>query len=209
MTVGQRMRLRRRELGLTLEDVAIATETSKQTVQRYESGVIANIPRARLEAIAAVLRVPPAELLGWSEPTHALPHSELMPLSRRAVPLLGAIACGEPILAEEEFCGYELAGGDVDADFCLRAKGDSMIGARIEDGDIVFVRRQESVENGEIAVVIIDDEATLKRVYYDRTGEKLILTPENPRYAPLSFEGEELSRIKILGRAVALQSPLR
>ena len=208
MTVGQRLRLRRRELGLTLEDVAIAANTSKQTVQRYESGVIENIPRARLEAIAAVLKVAPARLLGWGEGA-PLPHADLLPLSRRAVPLVGHIACGEPILAEEEFCGYELAGGDVDADVCLRAKGDSMIGARIHDGDIVFVRRQESVENGEIAVVIIDDEATLKRVYYDRAKGKLILTPENPRYAPLSFEGEELSRIKILGRAVALQTPLR
>ena len=195
---------------LTPEELKAAiTPRTKALILPYPCNPTGAImERADLEAIAAVLKVAPARLLGWGEGA-PLPHADLLPLSRRAVPLVGHIACGEPILAEEEFCGYELAGGDVDADFCLRAKGDSMIGARIHDGDIVFVRRQESVENGEIAVVIIDDEATLKRVYYDRAKGKLILTPENPRYAPLSFEGEELSRIKILGRAVALQTPLR
>ncbi len=208
MTTGERIRLRRRELGLTLEAVAAEADTSKQTIQRYESGVIGNIPNRRLAAIAAVLKTTPAYLAGWEEAA-APQQEELVPFRRHQVPLLGRIACGEPVFAEEEFCGYGLEGGEVNADFCLYAKGDSMIGARIHDGDIVFVRRQESVENGEIAVVIIDDEATLKRVYYDREGEKLILTPENPRYAPLSFEGAELSTVKILGKAVALQSRLR
>ncbi len=208
MTTGERIRRRRHELGLTLEAVAAEANTSKQTVQRYESGVIENIPNGRLAAIAAVLKTTPAYLAGWEE-TAPVQEEGVLPLRRRRVPLLGHIACGEPVFAEEEFCGYGLEGGEVDADFCLHAKGDSMIGARIHDGDIVFVRRQESVENGEIAVVIIGDEATLKRVYYDREGEKLILTPENPRYAPLSFEGEELSCVKILGKAVALQSRLR
>ena len=207
MTTGERIRLRRHELGLTLEAVAAEANTSKQTVQRYESGVIENIPNGRLAAIAEVLKTTPAYLAGWEDT--APPKKDVLPLRRRRVPLLGHIACGEPVFAEEEFCGYGLEGGEVDADFCLHAKGDSMIGARIHDGDIVFVRRQETVENGEIAVVIIDDEATLKRVYYDREGEKLILTPENPRYAPLSFEGSELASVKILGKAVALQSRLR
>ena len=208
MTTGERIRLRRRELGLTLEAVAAETATSKQTIQRYESGVIENIPNPRLAAIASVLKTTPAYLAGWEESTD-LKEEQVLPLHRRRVPMLGRVACGEPIFAEEDFCGYGLTGGEVEADFCLRASGDSMIGARIHDGDVVFVRRQESVENGEIAVVIIGDEATLKRVYYDREGEKLILTPENPRYAPLSFEGEELSTVKILGKAVALQSRLR
>ena len=208
MTIGERIRARRRELGLTLEAVAIETDTSKQTIQRYESGVIGNIPHARLEGVARVLKTTPGYLMGWDEEEAELPHRDLIPLRRRPVPLLGHVACGEPIYAEESFMGYELAGEGIAADFCLRAKGDSMIGARIYDGDIVFVRKQESVENGEIAVVIIDDEATLKRVYYDRAGEKLILTPENPRYAPLVFTGKELDTVQVLGKAIAFQSSL-
>ena len=206
MTKGERIRARRRELGLTLEEVALAAETSKQTVQRYENGVIENIPDVRLEAIARALGTTPAYLMGWEETV--MPHPDLRPLRRRAVPLLGKIACGEPIYAEEDFCGYELAGEGVEADFCLRATGDSMIGARIHDGDIVFVKSCDVLENGEIGVVVIGDEATLKRVYYDRAGQKLILTPENPRYAPLVFSGEELATVKILGKAVAFQSRL-
>lgn len=207
MTKGERIRARRKELGLTLEAVAAATDTSKQTIQRYENGVIENIPDARLEAIAKALATTPAQLMGWAEESSALRYG-LRPLARRAVPLVGRIACGEPIYAEEDFCGYELAGEGVDADFCLRAVGDSMIGARIHDGDIVFVKACDVLDDGEIGVVVIGDEATLKRVYYDRAGQKLILTPENPRYAPLVFSGEELSTVKILGRAVAFQSRL-
>ena len=81
-----------------------------------------------------------------------------------------------------------------------------MIGARIYDGDIVFIRSQSTVDNGEIAAVIINDEATLKRVYYYPNEEKLILSPENPRYAPLVYIRDELESIKILGKAVAFQS---
>ena len=205
MTKGERIRARRRALGLTLEDVAAATGTSRQTIQRYENGVIGNIPDERLEALARALGTTPAYLMGWEKTP---PHPDLRPIRRRAVPLLGKVACGEPIYAEEDFCGYELAGEGVDADFCLRAAGDSMIGARIFDGDIVFVRSCDTLENGEIGVVVIGDEATLKRVYYDRAGQKLVLSPENPRYAPLVFTGEELATVKILGRAVAFQSRL-
>lgn len=206
MTKGERIRARRKELGLTLEAVAAATATSKQTIQRYENGVIENIPDARLEALAEALSTTPAQLMGWAE--DGVARYGLYPLARRRVPLLGRIACGEPIYAEEDFCGYELAGEGVDADFCLRASGDSMIGARIHDGDIVFVKSCDVLDDGQIGVVVIGDEATLKRVYYDRAGQKLILSPENPRYAPLVFTGEELSTVKILGRAVAFQSRL-
>jgi repressor LexA len=120
--------------------------------------------------------------------------------------MLGDIACGEPIYAEEEHGVYATASLSLDADFCLRAKGDSMTGARIFDGDTVFIRAQEAVDNGEIAAVIINDEATLKRVYFYPEEGKLILSPENPRYAPLVYVKEELDHIKIIGKAVAFQS---
>lgn len=98
---------------------------------------------------------------------------------------------------------------DIRADFCLRACGDSMINARIYDGDIVFIREQPMVEKGEIAAVIINDEATLKRVYYYPEQNKIILNPENPAYEPFVYVGEELNSIRILGKAIAFQSDVR
>ena len=120
--------------------------------------------------------------------------------------MLGSIACGAPIFADEDRDSYVTVGDNIDADFCLKASGDSMMGARIFDGDIVFIRKQETVDNGEIAAIIINDEATLKRVYYYPTEDKIVLSPENPRYAPLVYIKDELDTIKILGKAVAFQS---
>ena len=123
--------------------------------------------------------------------------------------VLGDIACGKPIMANEEKELYVEAGANISADFCLRAKGDSMIGARIYDGDIVFIKKQEMVDNGEIAAVIIEDEATLKRVNYFPEKNLLILKAENSKYEDLVYTGEQLDHIIILGKAVAFQSDIR
>jgi repressor LexA len=101
-----------------------------------------------------------------------------------------------------------MAGTNINADICLKARGDSMIGARIMDGDIIFIKSMPMVDNGEIAAVIIDDSATLKRVYYSREKQKLVLTAENPKYDPLVFIGDELENVRILGKAVAFQSDI-
>ena len=101
------------------------------------------------------------------------------------------------------------AGTEINADFCLKCAGDSMIGARILNGDIVFIRRQDMVENGEIAAVVIDDEATLKRVFYEPEKGKMVLQAENPRFQPLVYVGDELNEIRILGKAVAFQSDVK
>ena len=132
--------------------------------------------------------------------------SNIFPLDKKKIPLLGDIACGEPIYASEDRESYVMSGTDINADLCLRAKGDSMIGARILDGDIVFIKKTPTVNNGEIAAVIIGDEATLKRVYYYPKKGKLILQAENPKYEPLVYIGEELNEIRILGKAIAFQS---
>jgi repressor LexA len=198
----------RRERGLTLDDLARALETSRQTIHRYENGVISNVPPEKVAKLASALGVSPSALMGWSEEIDA-EGLGLMPISVKRLPILGEIACGDPIYASEEHESYACADNALDADFCLRAHGDSMIGARILDGDIVFIRSQSSVDNGEIAAVIINDEATLKRVYYYPNEEKLILSPENPKYAPLVYIRDELNGIKILGKAVAFQSAIR
>ena len=195
----------RRAKHITLDELALAVGTSKQTIHRYENGVISNIPPEKVERLAAALGTTPSELMGW-DGISVPPYAGLMPLSTKKIPMLGRIACGEPIYAEQEYESYCAVGCDIDADFCLRAIGDSMTGARIFDGDTVFIRSQDSVDNGEIAAVIIGGEATLKRVYYYPNEGKLILSPENPRYAPLVYVGAELDQIKIIGKAVAFQS---
>jgi repressor LexA len=194
----------RREKRITLEELAAAVGTSKQTIHRYEHGIITNVPAEKIELLARALGVTPAELMGWDE---GIPFAKgIMPIATKRLPILGEIACGKPIYASEEHESFASADERLDADFCLKAHGDSMVGARIYDGDIVFIRSQNSVDNGEIAAVIINDEATLKRVYYYPNEEKLVLSPENTRYAPLVYVGAELDNIKIIGKAVAFQS---
>ncbi len=205
--LANNLKLLRKKKGLTLDDLAEALGTSRQTIHRYENGTITNIPPEKVEKLAEALGTTPSALMGWSKVDFAR-YDNLSPMEKKSVPILGEIACGAPIYAEEERGEFATVEGDLAVDFCLRAHGDSMIGARIFDGDIVFIRSQSSVENGEIAAVIIDDEATLKRVYFYPNEGKLILSPENPRYAPLVYIGEELAHIRILGKAVAFQSKI-
>ena len=134
---------------------------------------------------------------------------QIQPISTQRIPMLGSVACGKPIFADEDKESYVQAGTEIKADFCLTARGDSMIGARIHDGDIVFCRAQSSVENGEVAVVLIGDEATLKRFYFYPEKEKLVLQSENPKYAPFVYVGQELDEIKVLGKAIAFQSDVK
>ena len=209
MTIGERIKQRRKELGLSAEEVAEKMKVSAATVYRYESSDILNMGIDKLELIAKALKTTPAYLMGWEDENELPPYPNIMPIKTKKFPLLGEIACGEPIFATEEHEAYVEAGADIRADFCLKAKGDSMINARIMDGDIVFIRKQPTVNNGQIAAVIIDDEATLKRVYYYPEKGKLMLQAENPNYEPLMYVGEELNQIRIIGLAVAFQSDVR
>ncbi len=145
-------------------------------------------------------------LIGRSDSVYPT-YDNIVPMPNMVkVPLLGTIACGEPITAEENIETYLNMPEEIKGTFALRCKGDSMINARIFDGDIVFIREQPNVENGEIAAVLIDNEATLKRVYkYDNRIE---LRAENPTFKPLSYEGEALADIRILGKAVGFLSTI-
>ncbi len=205
--LADRLKSMRKAKRMTLEELADAIGTSKQTIHRYETGVISNVPPEKIVAIAKALDTTPQALMGWADSERSIRDVDgVSPMTVKKLPILGAIACGEPIYADEEHESYAATDSSLDADFCLRAKGDSMIGARIYDGDIVFIRSQNSVDNGEIAAVIINDEATLKRVYFYPNESKLILSPENPKYAPIVYINEELDSIKILGKAIAFQS---
>ena len=202
---------------MTASELSEKTGVSKSAISQYLSGAFK--PRQdRTFLLAQALCVDAAWLMGYDVSTEQRigqreininSFDHITPLKTKRVPLLGSIACGEPIFANEEHGEFVLTSDNIDADFCLRAQGDSMSGARIFDGDIVFIRQQDEVENGQIAAVMIGDEATLKRVYYYPEKSKLILNPENPAYEPLVYVGAELEEIRILGRAVAFQSVIR
>ncbi len=214
MSLHDDIKQSRIELGLTMADVAQSVGVSEATISRWESGDIANMKRDKIVSLAKALHVSPSFIMGWDEPetediVSSNKYNNVFPIKTHKIPLLGDRACGEPIFASEDKESYVLAGTDIRADFCLRACGDSMINARIYDGDIVFIREQPMVEKGEIAAVIINDEATLKRVYYYPEQNKIILNPENPAYEPFVYVGEELNSIRILGKAIAFQSDVR
>ncbi|MBF1340763.1 MAG: XRE family transcriptional regulator, partial [Mogibacterium diversum] len=132
----------------------------------------------------------------------------LQPIDIHKIPLLGSVACGEPIFASEDRELYVEVGTNIKADYCLTAKGDSMINARINDGDIVFIQRTDSINNGEIGVVLIDNDVTLKRIYYYPNDNKLILQAENSKYEPMVYLNNELDKIRIIGKAIAFQSDI-
>ena len=210
MSIGQRIKNMRLKNNLTQDDLAAQMNTTKQTIHKYENGIITNIPSSKIEALANILNTTPAYLMGWTDEINdRLEFNNLFPIETKKFPLLGEIACGKPVLANETLESYIEVGTNIRADFCLRCKGDSMINARIYDGDIVFIREQPTVNNGEIAAVIINDEATLKRVYYYQEESKLILNAENPKYAPFVYMGNELNQVRILGKAIAFQSDVR
>lgn len=195
---------RRKELGLTLEQVGKIVGVSKSTVRKWETGYIKNMKRDKIALLAQALQTSPLEIMGMD---NIKTFDNIMPIKTYKLPLIGTIACGAPILAEQNIEEYIDTDSTVKADFCLRCKGDSMINVRIFDGDIVYIRQQPDVENGEIAAVCIDDEATLKRVY--KYPNRLELRPENPTFPVLNYEGSELENIRIIGKAVAFLSGVR
>lgn len=212
LTMGDKIKMLRTQQGLTLEQVAQKVGVGKSTVRKWETGIIANMKRDKISALAEALHTTPAYLMGWDEEESTNDEYNkynLIPIKKKKLPLLGNVACGEPIFAEQSFDAYVSVGSDVEADFCLRAKGDSMINARIFDGDILFVKSQPMVEDGEIAVVLVEDEATVKRVYYDRENNTITLVPENPTYKVMRFMGEQLNQIRILGKVIAGQYDVR
>lgn len=196
---------------------------SKSTISAYLNGT--RVPKvSALTAIADAYGVDPMWLMGTDVPkykhkkessnarvildvdvSNSVAPAPAIPFIR--VPRVGAIACGEPILAEQNVEGYDQVPIWTNCDFTLVCKGDSMIGARIFDGDVVCIHAQPEVESGEIAAVLVDDEATLKRV--KKYPDHIILEPENPNYRPLVFWDAEMEKVRILGKATHFISEVR
>lgn len=199
-TFSKRLALRLDELKMSQAELSRQSGISKARISQYIHGAYRPSGDAIVK-LAKALLCTEEYLLGHSHESNAISGS-------KRLKILGEVRCGLPALAEEIYDGEIIADAHIDADFCLRAKGDSMIGARICDGDIVYIKRTDSVANGDIAVVIIDGEATLKRVYFYPDSQKLILVPENKKYKPLTFSCEELANVRIFGKAIAFTSKL-
>ena len=196
--LSTRLHLRRKELGLSQEELAQRMGyRSKSSITKLEKG-INDLPQSKVEELAAALETTPAYLLGLDTPCPP-PGFEPLPAMTQ-VPLIGSIACGTPITAEQNIERYIGVPAAWRADFALTCHGDSMVGAGIHDKDVVYIRIQPEVENGEIAAVRIDGEATLKRVYYN--PGTLTLMPANPAYAPMIYTGPQLEEVHIEGKAV-------
>jgi len=190
MHTGNIIRTLREKQGMSQESLAnLLGYRDRSSIAKIEAGKV-NLAQSKLKALCDIFNVEIHELLG------------LQPMPRfREIPIVGTIACGAPILAQEHIEGYTTVPQEIHADFALVCKGDSMVGARIFDGDMVYIRQQETVENGEIAAVLIDGEATLKRVRC--YGDRISLEPENPLYRPIILWDEEMNRVRILGKAIA------
>lgn len=202
---GDKILKARKAAGLTQRQLADKINVSNTSISNWEQNLSRPDPDT-IQHLCWALNVQPNYFFAVDD-APSFPSGILPMPSTRGIPLLGSIACGEPILAEENIEDYVKIPMDVAGDFALRCKGDSMINARIFDGDIVYIRQQDTVENGEIAAVLIDNEATLKRVrlYEDHVS----LEPENPQYRPIVLWGEEMNTVRILGKAVAFTSAVR
>ena len=217
MELREKLYRLKESLGLTTEALSEKSGVPKGTINKLLGGETRNPTAQTLKRLAAALECPVAELMGNPDEIPGVyrlgegPHAklfesgQLMHIHRRKIPVLGGIAAGEPILCEEEI---ESAAADCESacDFALRVEGDSMIGARIFDGDLVFIRRQNDVDDGQIAAVIIDGSATLKRVYHIPGGLQLL--SENPKYPPMIFTLDTCDNIQILGKAVSFHSKI-
>nr|DAM13951.1 MAG TPA: Repressor protein CI [Caudoviricetes sp.] len=203
MSIGERMRKRRKELGYTLDYVAKIVGVSRQTVQRYEKEIISNIPSDKIEKIASALNTSPAFLMDWNEKDK--PHAI-------KIPVLGTVVAGIPIDAVENIIGYEeitpamAATGEL---FALHIKGKSME-PRICEGDIVIVRKQEDVESGDTAIVLVNGgEATVKKVKKTEDGIMLIANNMNV-YSPHFYSNKEIRElpVQVIGKVVELRGKL-
>ena len=196
-----------KEREVTQAELAAKMKVAPSTVSSWCTGD--KMPRMdKIEWLAEYFSVNRLNLLEKKSYPEVV-FDNVFPIQLKKYRLLGEIACGEPIFCDEERESYIMSGTEIKADFCLKCKGDSMINARIYDGDIVFIRQQDEVENGEIAAVVIDNEATLKRVYYYPEQNMVILKPENPKYADIILQNESLNTVRILGKAIAFQSDVR
>jgi len=200
---------RRLEIGATMEDIGKRVGVSKATVQRWESGEIANVRRDKIVKLAQALHTTPAYLMGWDEINSDSSSSVNSPKTGIKIPVLGNIAAGIPVEAIQNIVDWEEItlemsfGGDF---FGLVIKGTSME-PKFSEGDVVIVRKQSDCETGQVAVIIVNGcDATVKRI--KKRPEGIMLIPTNPEFEPMFYSSAEMESLPvcILGRVVELRA---
>lgn len=203
MSIGKRIKELRIEKGLSQIELGKIAGVTDKAVSTWEQDI--KIPRmGAIEKIATYFGVTKSYIIDGELPEieSAIPPGfEPLPKTVKR-PLIGSIACGEPITAEQNIEDYVDVPENMRCDFCLRCQGDSMVDAGIRDGDVVYIHIQPEVENGQIAAVRIDGEATLKRVFWDKDTKVLQLVPANGAYSPKVYSGPALNNVHIEGLAV-------
>lgn len=202
MSIGTNIKRLRTDANLSQSELGKIAGVTDKAVSTWEADI--KTPRmGAVEKMASYFGVPKSAILDdVYEPSVSIPPGfEPLPKTVKR-PLVGNIACGEPITAEENIQDYVDVPAKANCDFCLRCKGDSMIDAGIHDGDVVYIHIQPAVENGQIAAVRIDGEATLKRVFWNADTKTLQLLAENRNYPPMVFSGPILDTVHIEGKAV-------
>ena len=201
---------RRKALGLSVRDVAKAVGVSPPTVSRWESGEIANMRRDRIAKYAETLHTTPNFIMTGVEEEPKLPSNAIPFNETRYAPIVGSIPAGVPTLAVEDIQGYlTIPYNDNEEYFFLRVSGDSMIGAGINSGDLVLIRKQKCADDGQIVACRVNgDEATLKR--YKRQGDTVLLLPENPQYDPRIVSVSDFDRgyAEIIGVALEIRKQI-
>lgn len=200
--LNEKIKQRRKELNMTQEELAQKTGyKTKGAISRIEKGE-RDLSQSQISDFARALKTTESYLMGWKEEKIDLSKIKGITLLNKArkIPILGTIACGTPIWAEENFDGFFIADYSIKADFALKCQGDSMIDAGVNDGDLVFLKKTPNVENGKIGAILIDNEATLKKVI--KTDNALILQPCNSEYQPIVLTNNE--EVMILGEMVGV-----
>ena len=200
MNIGNIISERRKELGLTLEEIGTACGVSKSTVKKWESGYIPNMKTDKIAQLAKVLNIPPTRLIDSDDDSEASNISDIYTDLYR-IPLFESASAGFGVTANSDIIDYIPLyiknPAEAAQTIAIKVKGDSMY-PKIEDGDIIIVRKQDSVDSGSIAVVLIDgDDGLVKRVKYGR--DWIDLESINPEYKTRHFEGEEILRLRVVG----------
>lgn len=207
MTLGDRIRLRREELRMSQEELATRLGyKSRSTIAKIESGEN-DLTQSKIVAFAEALSTTARWLLDYDDSDTTLPPGVHKPQFKK-VPMLGYAAAGQPLEDLNQDTPYYDVENKYDVDFCITVRGDSMIDANINDGDIVFIKSMPEVPNGRIACVEIDNEKVcLKRFY--KSGKTVSLASANSKYAPMFFTEDTCESIKVLGLAVLRQSEIQ
>lgn len=207
MNFSERLAAAMRDRKISTRKLSELTGIPKSAIQRYTSGQTDKIPIDRMQLMAEAMGVDPASVMGWSTTADTSLPSNLIPINqlhRQRVPVIGHVAAGVPIMAEQEY--EACVESPVECDAALIVDGDSMAPTYLR-GDLVYIRQQPDVHDGQVAVVLIDDSATMKHVYHTPTG--LLLVSDNPAYPPMDIRGDEHDYLSIFGLVVGYTRMLR